>query len=130
LPHRGAGKVVYTGTHDNDTVQGWWRSGAADYERRNAEAYLGRSDDGIHWAFIRAVQSSPGCLGVAPLQDVLGLGSEARMNTPSVYQGNWRWRFDEGQLTPEIAVKLARLAEVTDRVPNSFHRGANDAFFA
>ena len=130
LPHRGAGKVVYTGTHDNDTVQGWWHSGAAQHERRNAEAYLGRSDDGIHWAFIRAAQSSPGCLGVAPLQDVLGLGSEARMNTPSVYGGNWRWRFDEGQLKPEIAAKLALLAEVTDRVPNHFNLRANDAFFA
>jgi 4-alpha-glucanotransferase len=130
LPHRGAGKVVYTGTHDNDTVQGWWHSGAAEYERRNVESYLGHCDDGIHWAFIRAVQSSPGCLGVAPLQDVLGLGSEARMNTPSVYRGNWRWRFDQGQLKPEIAAKLARLAEVTDRVPNPFTMSANEAFFA
>ena len=130
LPHRGSGKVVYTGTHDNDTVQGWWRSGAAEYERRNAEAYLGRCADGIHWAFIRAAQSSPGCLGIAPLQDVLGLGSEARMNTPSVYSGNWRWRFDEGQLKPGIAAKLALLAEVTDRAPKTFNMRANDAFFA
>ena len=56
------GKVIYTGTHDNDTVAGWWHSGAADHERRNAEAYLGRSDDGIHWAFIRAALCSPASL--------------------------------------------------------------------
>ena len=130
LPHRAAGKVVYTGTHDNDTVQGWWRSGAAEHERRNAEAYLGHSEDGIHWAFIRAAQSSPGCLSVVPLQDVLGLGSEARMNTPSVYGGNWRWRFDEGQLKPEIAAKLALLAEVSDRLPKPSASHSNDSFFA
>ena len=130
LPHRAAGKVIYTGTHDNDTVQGWWRSGAAEHERRNAEAYLGHSEDGIHWAFIRAAQSSPGCLSVVPLQDVLGLGSEARMNTPSVYGGNWRWRFEEHHLNQEVATKLALLAEVTDRLPKPFDSRANDSFFA
>jgi 4-alpha-glucanotransferase len=130
LPHRAVGKVVYTGTHDNDTVQGWWRTGAAEHERRNAEAYFGRCDDGIHWAFIRAAQSSPGCLSIVPLQDVLGLGSEARMNTPSVYGGNWRWRFDEGQLKPEIATKLSLLAEVSDRLPKPFATNSNSRFFA
>lgn len=130
LPHRSAGKVVYTGTHDNDTVQGWWRSGAADHERRNAEAYLGHSEDGIHWAFIRAAQSSPGCLSVVPLQDVLGLGSEARMNTPSLYGGNWRWRFQENQLKGEHASKLALLAEVSDRLPKPFVGHSADRFFA
>ena len=94
LPHRAAGKVIYTGTHDNDTVEGWWHSGAAEHERRNAEAYVGRCEDGIHWAFIRAAQCSPASLSIIPLQDVLGLGSEARMNTPSLHGGNWRWRFE------------------------------------
>jgi len=130
LPHKAAGKVIYTGTHDNDTVAGWWHSGAGEHERRNAEAYFGRCDDGLHWAFIRAVQSSPGCLSVVPLQDVFGLGSEARMNTPSVYGGNWRWRFDESQLKDEIGAKLARLAEVTDRLPKPFAGQTNDSFFA
>ena len=130
LPHRAAGKVIYSGTHDNDTVQGWWRSGAAEHERRNAEAYVGRSDDGIHWALIRAAQSSPGCLSVVPMQDVFGLGSEARMNTPSVYGGNWRWRFMDSQLKPEIAAKLALLAEVTDRLPQPLDGSGNERFFA
>ncbi|MFZ1930988.1 MAG: 4-alpha-glucanotransferase, partial [Candidatus Sulfotelmatobacter sp.] len=58
LPHRAAGKVIYTGTHDNDTTVGWFQSGAADHERRNAECYLGRCEDGIHWAFIRAALNS------------------------------------------------------------------------
>ena len=130
LPHRAAGKVIYTGTHDNDTVVGWWRTSAAEHERRNAEAYLGRCEDGIHWAFIRAAQTSPGCLSVVPLQDVLGLGSEARMNTPSLYGNNWRWRFQEDQLNGELAAKLALLAEVSDRLPKPFADYSNDSFFA
>jgi len=117
LPHRASGKVMYTGTHDNDTVAGWWHSGAADHERRNAEAYLGRSDDGVHWAFIRAALCSPASLSIIPLQDVLGLGSEARMNTPSLHGGNWRWRFEEAQLNDKIAAKLAQLVELSDRLP-------------
>jgi 4-alpha-glucanotransferase len=117
LPHRAAGKVMYTGTHDNDTVVGWWNSGAADYERRNAEAYVGASDDGIHWAFIRAAVCSPASLSVVPLQDVFGLGSDARMNTPSLDNGNWRWRFEQSQLKDEFAAKLAHLIELSDRIP-------------
>ena len=120
LPHRAAGKVMYTGTHDNDTVVGWWKTGAAEHERRNAEAYLGPSSEGIHWGFIRAAQCSPADLSIIPLQDVLGLGSEARMNTPSVYGGNWRWRFDPSQLTSDLAEKLAHLAEMSDRLPQPF----------
>ena len=130
LPHRAAGKVMYTGTHDNDTVVGWWKSGAAEHERRNAEAYLGHGEDGVHWAFIRAAQSSPACLSVIPMQDALGLGSDARMNTPSLNGGNWRWRLDEGQLNDELASKLALLAEVTDRLSKPFATQSNDNFFA
>jgi len=117
LPHRAAGKIMYTGTHDNDTVVGWWNSGAADHERRNAECYVGRSDDGIHWAFIRAAVCSPASLSIVPLQDVFGLGSAARMNTPSLDNGNWRWRFEQPQLKNEFAAKLARLVELSDRIP-------------
>jgi 4-alpha-glucanotransferase len=130
LPHRAAEKIMYTGTHDNDTVVGWWHSGAAEHERRNAEAYLGRSEDGIHWGFIRAAQCSPAALSIVPLQDVLGLGSEARMNTPSVYSGNWRWRFDPDRLNRELAAKLAHLAEMCDRVPKPFAGPADDSFAA
>jgi 4-alpha-glucanotransferase len=120
LPHRAEGKVIYTGTHDNDTVAGWWNSGAAEHERRNAEAYVGRCEDGIHWAFLRAAQCSTASMSIIPLQDVLGLGSEARMNTPSLHGGNWRWRFDQGRLTSELAAKLALLAGLSDRLPQPF----------
>jgi 4-alpha-glucanotransferase len=120
LPHRAAGKVIYTGTHDNDTTVGWFHSGASEQERRNAECYFGRVDDGIHWAFIRAAQTSAAEFALIPLQDVLGLGSEARMNTPSLHGGNWKWRFVSEHLTDELTAKLAHLAEVTDRLPQSF----------
>jgi len=130
LPHRADGKVIYTGTHDNDTVVGWWESGAAEHERRNAESYLGRSDDGIHWSFIRAALCSPASLSVIPLQDVLGLGSEARMNTPSLDGGNWRWRFHEKQLDGTQAPKLAQLVELSDRVPQAHNASGCDKFFA
>jgi 4-alpha-glucanotransferase len=130
LPHRAAGKVIYTGTHDNDTTVGWFQSGASDNERRNAEAYLGRCDDGIHWAFIRAALNSVAELALIPLQDVLGLGSEARMNTPSLPAGNWKWRFVPGQFTAELAAKLSHLAEVTDRLPPPVPVHANADFAA
>ena len=130
LPHRAAGKVIYTGTHDNDTTVGWFQSGAADHEKRNAQVYLGHCDDGIHWAFIRAAQSSVAELALIPLQDVLGLGSEARMNTPSLHGGNWKWRFAPEQLTAELTAKLALLAEATDRLPVPFPVLADQEFAA
>jgi 4-alpha-glucanotransferase len=118
LPHTfTADKVVYTGTHDNDTLLGWWHSAVTEQERVHAEAYLGRSQDGINWAMIRAALNSPASLSVIPLQDVLDLGSEARMNVPSQNVGNWRWRFQREMLRPELAAKLALLVEVSDRLP-------------
>jgi 4-alpha-glucanotransferase len=97
LPHRlTPDRVIYTGTHDNDTTLGWWKSGATDQERRAAETYLGPLDDGINWALIRAAQTSVASFSIVPLQDVLGLGSEARLNTPSVKTGNYRWQYLPG----------------------------------
>ena len=130
LPHRAEGKVIYTGTHDNDTVEGWWHSGATEHERRNAEAYVGRCEDGIHWAFIRAALCSTASLSIVPLQDVLGLGSEARMNTPSLHGGNWRWRFDQQRLKSDLAAKLALLTELSDRLPKPFPALPNENFAA
>lgn len=130
LPHRSAGKVICTGTHDNDTTVGWWKAGASEEERRNLEAYLGPNSDGIHWALIRAAQSSPADLSVIPMQDVLGLGTDARMNTPSVDRGNWNWRFDAGSLKPELSEKLARLVLVTDRTPQPFSSPAVEEAYA
>jgi 4-alpha-glucanotransferase len=130
LPHRAQGKVIYTGTHDNDTVAGWWNSGAAEHEKRNAEAYVGRCEDGIHWAFVRSALCSPANLSIIPMQDVLGLGSEARMNTPSLHGGNWRWRFHETHLNGDVAAKLAHLAELSDRLPAPVTSQIGETFFA
>lgn len=117
LPHRMTpNHVIYTGTHDNDTTLGWWNC-CEPHERRNAEAYLGKAWDEINWALIRAAQGSVASLSVVPMQDVLGLGSEGRMNVPSEPEGNWRWRYDPKALRSEIKQRLALLAEVTDRLP-------------
>jgi len=116
LPHSfEANTVVYTGTHDNDTTRGWWESGATPEERRAAQAYLVPGSDGIHWAFIRAAEASVANLCIIPLQDVLGLGSEARMNVPSKPDGNWAWRNAPGSLKPELAARLAALSEANGR---------------
>ncbi len=122
LPHRlTPDRVIYTGTHDNDTTLGWWKSGVTDYERRAVEALVGHpdgtSEDGMNWALIRLAQSSVASLSVVPLQDVLGLGSEARLNTPSTPTGNFRWRYESSALTLQLAERLAALAGITDRLP-------------
>ncbi len=118
LPHRfEPNTVVYTGTHDNDTMVGWWKNLATPEERRAVEAYLGLDGDGINWAFIRAAHGSVARYAIVPLQDVLGLDSSARMNTPSHANGNWTWRFQPDALQTELSERLAALAEVSDRAP-------------
>jgi 4-alpha-glucanotransferase len=115
LPHRFTpSTVAYTGTHDNDTTLGWWRT-AGKVERAAVKAYLGLVGDRPVWPLIRAAQSSVAEMAIVPAQDLLELGSEARMNTPAVSAGNWSWRAPESCWTPELAVRLAALAEVTDR---------------
>ncbi len=115
LPHRcEPNSVMYTGTHDNDTTLGWFNCIQGE-ERRFAESYVGDDRMGIHWAFIRAAMTSPSRLSIVPLQDVLGLASDCRMNIPSVNSGNWSWRYLQGALVPEFARKLATLSEISDR---------------
>src|SRR5262249_11261803 len=109
--------LVYTGTHDNDTTAGWWQSSAGKDEKQHAAIYFGEPRDGMHWAFIRAAFESVARLAIVPLQDILGLSSEARMNTPSLSDGNWGWRFAPGALSSALARKLAAVSEVSDRVP-------------
>jgi 4-alpha-glucanotransferase len=117
LPHRlTADRVVYTGTHDNDTTLGWW-STLSEKERAPVLALIGPCEDGPNWGLIRLAQSSSASFSVVPLQDVLGLGSEARLNTPSTSVGNYYWRYQVGALKPGLTEKLAALAEVTDRLP-------------
>ncbi len=115
LPHRYTPETVaYTGTHDNETTQGWWDA-AGKVERSVVEAYLGPVGKRAVWPLIRATEASVAQLAVVPAQDLLELGAEARMNTPAVPAGNWSWRAPEGSWTPELAERLAALVEVTDR---------------
>jgi 4-alpha-glucanotransferase len=101
--------VVYTGTHDNDTTRGWYAA-ATEAERDFCRRYLGRDGSDIAWDLIRLAWSSVANLAVAPMQDVLDLGSEARMNLPGQPSGNWSWRFRASAFTPQL---VARLAELT-----------------
>ena len=107
--------VVYTGTHDNDTLIGWFQK-AKEEDRQFARDYLNsRSDDKIHWDAIRGAWSSVASMAISPVQDFLGLGSEARINTPGVAAGNWQWRLRHGVLTDELAERIAKLTRVYSR---------------
>lgn len=131
LPHRLRREcVIYTGTHDNDTTLGWFNSIANPDEKAAVLAYAGVAEDGINWALIRAAQGSVANFCVVPMQDVLSLGSEARMNVPSSTHGNFRWRMPAGSLTKALAKKLASLAEVTDRLPQAVPVPADEGFVA
>ena len=115
LPHRHVpNAVVYTGTHDNDTARGWW-NGLTGEERARVRDYLGSDGAEIEWDLIRAAYSSVAARAIVPVQDVFGLGSEARMNTPGEGAGSWSWRAREEDFTPERAARLRRLASLTGR---------------
>ncbi len=115
LPHRVVPNTVfYTGTHDNDTTQGWWRTASRE-ERKAFEAYVGPVHGRPAWPMIRSAFASVAEVAVVPAQDLLELGSEARMNTPAVPAGNWAWRASEASWTAELAARLAALTAVTDR---------------
>ena len=115
LPHRFVPSTVcYTGTHDNDTSFGWWQK-ASDTERAIFEAYFGPVAADPVWQMMRAASASVAEMAIAPAQDLLILGSEARMNTPAVPSGNWSWRAPENIWTAELAENLAELVVVTDR---------------
>jgi 4-alpha-glucanotransferase len=118
LPHRFVpNTVTYTGTHDNNTTLGWWRDDLNDAERTNVQNYLQaiHHDGDIVWAMIRAAARSVAYLCIFPLQDVLHLGSEGRMNTPAAGAGNWTWRYHPHALHADFAHQLAALMEMTDR---------------
>jgi 4-alpha-glucanotransferase len=99
--------VVYTSTHDTDTVAGWYRRLS-----RKERLRTGLDPDEPHWGMIELAMQSRAALALVPAQDVLGLGSDARMNRPGYADGNWSWRLERGQLTPALA---ARLREATER---------------
>ncbi len=112
-----ANSVVYTGTHDNNTIKGWFDKEATLKQKKNLFRYLGRKvpTAQIHWEMVRLAMSSISGLAVIPMQDVLGLGSQARMNRPGTLGGNWTWRLAPGQITAAIAYKLAKLTQTYGR---------------
>ena len=117
LPHSCVpATVVYTGTHDNDTVLGWWQH-AAPQERAFAGSYLGAGASDIHWDMIRAACNSVANTALYPMQDVLGLDSAHRMNTPGTTQGNWTWRFSWDMVGTEVTGTLGRIAAGSGRGP-------------
>ena len=117
LPHKYTNNcVVYTGTHDNDTVMGWLET-AKPSDIAYAREYCKMPDDEpFNWGLIRTAYESKADMAVVPMQDILGLGKEARMNTPSTLGGNWTWRLDKTVLTDELAEKLKTLSERTGRM--------------
>jgi 4-alpha-glucanotransferase len=126
LPHNYPRRaVVYTGTHDNDTTAGWFHaaggegstrtSAQAQMERETTMRYLATRGEEIHWDMIRAALASVARLALFPMQDLLGLGSEARMNLPGTGTGNWTWRLEEGALTDALASRLAGLTRTYGR---------------
>ncbi|MFP4377544.1 MAG: 4-alpha-glucanotransferase [Spirochaetales bacterium] len=106
--------IAYTGTHDNDTIVGWLES-ASEADRAFALRYL-RAGSEPHWDFIRGAFASPAHFAVVPMQDPLGLGSSARMNTPGTLGGNWEFKLTQEQLNPETARRLYELSELYGRV--------------
>jgi 4-alpha-glucanotransferase len=110
-------RIVYTGTHDNDTTLGWWEAASPAERRRvdDALAELGLSEEEPSWKLIALALHHPSHLALVPAQDILGLGSEARLNTPGKSDGNWSWQLEPGQLTPALAERLRELTVTTGR---------------
>jgi 4-alpha-glucanotransferase len=109
--------VVYTGTHDNNTVRGWFETEAKPEEKRNLARYLGApvAPESLHWEMVRLAMMSVARLAVLPVQDILGLGGDARMNRPSTPDGNWGWRLKAGDLSEGIRARLGEMTETYGR---------------
>jgi 4-alpha-glucanotransferase len=118
---------AYTGTHDNDTVMGWWRSEGGDStrtpedvrkEKAFAIQYLGPDSEAMNWKMTRALLASVARAAVVPIQDVLGLGSESRMNKPGTLGGNWRWKMRPAAFMSDYQTRLREFAIAYDRIPS------------
>ncbi len=115
LPHNHEKRsVVYTGTHDNDTTLGWYRA-LGEGEKAHLLDYLGCPGEEMPWPLIRATLASVACLAMLPMQDVLELGSEHRMNTPGTTEGNWRWRFQWEQVDADLSSRLSHISRLYGR---------------
>ncbi len=109
--------LLYTGTHDNAPVRGWYEAASRDTDRERVRQYLGsriRADE-LSEVLLRLAMISVADTVITPLQDLLGLGMEARLNTPGTEKGNWQWRLTDGGLTPEVAEHLRTLTVVSNR---------------
>ena len=123
LPHNyDTDCVAYSGTHDNDTTMGWYAVSDSDTQDR-LRVYAGTDGSAPNWTLIRLAMSSVADTAIFPLQDLLGLGSEARLNTPGRASGNWTWRYAPDMLKPELAAALRQLSEATGR----WHEDSLDA---
>jgi 4-alpha-glucanotransferase len=118
LPHTyEKNTVVYTGTHDNNTVRGWFEREAKPKDKKRLFRYLGRKTlaKDISWELIRLAMMSVANLAIIPMQDILDLGAEARMNRPATGDGNWEWQLVPGELTPALAEKLRTMTQIYGR---------------
>ncbi|RJR18448.1 MAG: 4-alpha-glucanotransferase [Desulfobacteraceae bacterium] len=111
--------IVYTGTHDNNTIRGWFQEEITPVEKMHLLRYIGRdvAPQEIHWEMIRMAMMSVADTAIFPMQDLLGLGSEARMNRPSKPKGNWQWRVTGDGLNPALAERLRDMTEIYGRLP-------------
>ena len=108
--------VVYTGTHDNDTLMGWMKT-APKASVKFAKEYLNLTEEeGFNWGMMRAAWASVGDMAIVPMQDLIGIGSEGRMNTPSTLGGNWEWRATSDQITGKLAKRLYKYMEMYGRL--------------
>jgi 4-alpha-glucanotransferase len=109
--------VIYTGTHDNNTTRGWFVHEITERERERLFRYLGRevSEDEAAWAMVRLAMGSVARVAIIPMQDLLGLGAEARMNTPATTDGNWGWQLLPGDLSDELSSRLSGITELFGR---------------
>ena len=120
LPHKYIeNSIVYTGTHDNETLVGWYET-MSRKDKSFAREYMGcrhTPKKEMHWEFIRLAMASPAKLAVIPVQDYLGLGAEARINEPSTLGKNWKWRLLPGELTSDVLKQCRRMAKLYGRLP-------------
>jgi 4-alpha-glucanotransferase len=115
LPHNYVPNcVAYTGTHDNDTSVGWYKS-AAKHERSLCRKYVNSSGREVHWDMIRVILASVARTAILPMQDILGLGSKARMNTPATGDSNWQWRLKDGEASDVVMEKLREMTRIYGR---------------
>jgi len=118
LPHNHVKNcVLYTGTHDNNTVRGWFDNEASPAIKKRLLRYLGREvpAEEINWELIRLVMMSVANMAIFPMQDVLGLGEKDRMNRPSTPKGNWEWQLLPNQITPSLSERLREMTQMYGR---------------